>query len=135
MQLRPPRPVEDIEGVRLLDTRFAMWLGAIADVARRISEANLALDDQERTVRDVCGLYLGDQLLAALIAMRGHEQATTTDLLGAMGGPGALAGLPEFKRDHWRLSDALVAATYGTRGAELDLPVLEGGVRGCALVA
>src|SRR5262249_62209617 len=109
MQLRPPRPVEDIEGVRLLDTRFAMWLGAIADVARRISEANLALDDQEWTVRDFCGLYLGDQLLAALVATRGQEQATTTDLLGAVGGPGALAGLPEVKRGHWRRA--------GTRGA------------------
>jgi hypothetical protein len=135
MQLRPPGPVEDVEGVRLLDTRFAMELGAIADVARRISEANLALDDQEGTVRDVGGLYLGDQFLAALIATRGQEQATTTDLLGAIGDPGALAGLPEFAGDHWRLSNTLVAATYGTRGAELDLPVLQDVFRVYALVA
>jgi hypothetical protein len=76
-------------------------------------------------VRSLDELALGGLLLAALTTTRGQEQATTMDLLDELGDPIVLVQRPEFAPDQRRLSDTLLAATFGTRGAGLDLAVFQ----------
>ncbi|MGH8732055.1 MAG: hypothetical protein ACREVB_00015, partial [Burkholderiales bacterium] len=131
LQLRPAKPVSDVDTIPLASTDLAGALSEADSVDARLALADEALANDTVTVRSVGDLQLGEELLAALTETQSRADATTADLIGEIGDVES----EELGADRIRLSNTLLAATFGTQGAGLDLPVLEDVYRVYALVA
>ncbi|MFF0013066.1 hypothetical protein [Streptomyces sp. NPDC005374] len=120
-QLRPARPVRESNGVALVIGEVSQQLGDATTVDERIVLANEVLSDGERSVRNVGELALGPEILEAYGEMGSKETPTVGTLVAEISDVEALVARPEFEDDRTRLSNTLLASTYGTRDADLNL--------------
>jgi hypothetical protein len=124
-QLRPPKPADEVEAIRLLPTAVARSLWRAESQLQRIELANAALQDDSLTIRDRLSLNHGEPFWMALTVTREQAGPTTADLLDRIGPAGPIVESEQFRMDRIRLSDTLLAVTYGTFGTDRNLPELE----------
>lgn len=135
VQLRPPRPADDVPVVDLLWTALVKALAAAPTAERRTEIAAEALDDDEITITDMSDLALGEMMLDALREVLGTDDPSTVDVVDELGDPDDIADRDEFAADRRRLSDTIVASRYAPAGGGRDLATLANVFRVYHLVA